>query len=167
MYKKYSIISPYNLTFEQKPGYLFASVTGDIDSMEISQRYWTEIAAEIEKSQPKKLMVWESFNTNISTAQYTVTIVGSSFDAGSNGLVVSTASPNPGDFNPLNVYAFQSGGTWRLAADYKNSGVAGGSNGNWTIYCLIINNTVVKSLSTITTNLGGLSNGSASAPSGL
>jgi hypothetical protein len=69
MFKKYSIISPYNLTFEQKPGYLFASVTGDTDSMEISQRYWTEIAAEIEKSQPKKLMVWESFNTNISTQE--------------------------------------------------------------------------------------------------
>lgn len=55
--------------------------------------------------------------------------------------------------------------TWHIAADYKNCSTS--DNSNWTIYCLIINNTVVKSVGTVTANLGGAGNGSAAAPAGL
>ncbi|WP_390453941.1 hypothetical protein [Chryseobacterium sp. Alg-005] len=103
------------------------------------------------------------FNTNISTSQYTVAVIGSTFDIGGAGL----SAPTGGTFDPQNVFAFQSGGTWHLSADYKNGTTSNGANGNWTIYVLIINNTVVKSVGTVTASLGGTNSGSASAPSGL
>ncbi|PTT40580.1 hypothetical protein DBR28_05580 [Chryseobacterium sp. HMWF028] len=102
------------------------------------------------------------FNTNIPISQYTLAIIGSSFDIGAAGL-----NSNFGTFAPLNVYAFQSGGTWRLSADYRNAGTSNGANGNWTIYVLVINNSIIKPLSTVTVNLGGTTIGSAGMPAGL
>jgi hypothetical protein len=69
MIESNSISSPYDLAFIQKPGYLLAKVTGETDSLEISHQYWIEIITEIEKYQPKKLMVWENFKTDISTLE--------------------------------------------------------------------------------------------------
>ena len=99
------------------------------------------------------------FNTNISTTNYTVVVVGSSF---SEQFLTST---NANTYNPVNVNAFISGGTWRLTADYSGGGST--NNGTWTIYCLVLNNSQVKSLSDVTANLGGTTAGSAPAPSGL
>ncbi|XZF16550.1 hypothetical protein ACTHGU_10445 [Chitinophagaceae bacterium MMS25-I14] len=104
------------------------------------------------------------FNTNISTSQYTVAVVGSSFNVGSNHLVTNGGNL---EYDPFNVYAFQSGGTWHLSADFPNSGTTSSVNGSWTIYCLVINNSIIKSLGTVTSNLSGGSTGSASAPAGL
>ena len=100
----------------------------------------------------------DDFNTNIPTSQYTVVVVGSNFN-----LPAITATQ--GDYNPLNINAFRSGGTWRLKADYSGGSTA--TSGTWTIYCLVINNSIVKSLPDVTANLGGLNSGSAPIPSGL
>ncbi|WP_312172971.1 hypothetical protein [Chryseobacterium sp.] len=103
---------------------------------------------------------WVSnFNTNIPTSQYTVVVVGSSFS------LTSISSGGSGIYNPLILQAYQSGGTWRLEADYLGGTTT--SNGTWTIYCLVINNSIVKTLPDVTANLGGLNSGSASIPSGL
>ncbi len=102
----------------------------------------------------------DNFNTNISTSQYTMVVVGSSFDQQALRTTVSGA-----DYNPLNVVAYQSGGTWRLRADY--SGGDSANNGTWTLYCLVINNSTVKILPDVTSNLGGTNSGSAASPSGL
>lgn len=59
----------YQLIFEQKPGYLFAKVTGDTDSLEISRQFWKEIATEVGRRQPKNLLVWEDFKTMVSTQE--------------------------------------------------------------------------------------------------
>lgn len=108
---------------------------------------------------------WVSdYDTKIKTSDYTIAVIGSTFDIGSNGL----SANGGGTFDPLNVYAFQSGSTWHLSADYKNAGTSNGGNGTWTLYCLVINNSVVKSLGTVTQNLGGSNTGAAaSAPAGL
>jgi len=100
------------------------------------------------------------FNTNISTANYTVVVVGSSFS--DPGLTSNVAGST---YNPVNVNAFTSGGTWRLTADFN--GGSSSTNGTWTIYCLILNNSQVKTLSDVTANLGGASTGTGSAPAGL
>ncbi|PWN58170.1 hypothetical protein [Chryseobacterium viscerum] len=100
------------------------------------------------------------FNTNISSTDYTVVVVGSSFSE----QFISSLTANT--YNPVNVNAVVgTGGSWRLTADYN--GGASANNGTWTIYCLILNNSQVKTLSDVTANLGGANTGSAAAPSGL
>ncbi|GAA5087328.1 hypothetical protein GCM10023210_10040 [Chryseobacterium ginsengisoli] len=103
-----------------------------------------------------------SFNTNIPTNQYTVVVVGNSFNKQS--LSNTTGS---GTYNPLNVQAMITGSTWSLYADYNGGTTADGSNGTWTINCMIINNSITKTLSGVSADLGGTNTGSASIPSGL
>lgn len=49
----------YTITFELRPGYLYAYVKGEADSYDISHAYWTDVAAECAKHQVKKLLVDE------------------------------------------------------------------------------------------------------------
>ncbi|WP_148285333.1 hypothetical protein [Flavobacterium sp. B17] len=100
-----------------------------------------------------------NFNTNIPSSQYTVVIVGSTF----NQQALSSAVG--GSYNPLNVAAYDSSGTWRIYADYNGGDTA--NNGTWTIYCLVINNSVIKTLPDVNADLGGTNSGSAPLPSGL
>jgi len=104
------------------------------------------------------------FNSNINATQYTMIVVGSSFIS-STGAGLSNA--NSGTFSPKNVYAFEYQGTWRLSADYRGANTEDASDGSWTINCLVINNTFLNNLGTITAGLGGSSNGSAPTPTGL
>ncbi|CAD0224620.1 hypothetical protein [Chryseobacterium sp. JV274] len=103
-------------------------------------------------------------NTNINSDQYTLIITGSSFITANGG---GLSNSSTGTFSPKNIYAYQSGGTWHLYADYRGGSTADGINGSWTINCLVINNTFMNSLGTVTSNLGGSSNGSAATPTGL
>ncbi|WP_146909662.1 hypothetical protein [Arenimonas daejeonensis] len=48
------------LVFEDRPGYLYAQVTGPRDSHEITLAYWTAIAHEVRKRGAGKLMVFEN-----------------------------------------------------------------------------------------------------------
>ncbi|HBV17364.1 hypothetical protein [Chryseobacterium carnipullorum] len=108
----------------------------------------------------------ESLDTNISENDYTIVVVGSTF---SEKTIFNQSAGADGAYNPLNVYAFKKNGTWRLHAEYFGGGVSGG--GDWTIYCLVINNSLVKVHEIVTTSLivGGnqTSEGSATVPQGL
>lgn len=50
---------PYEITFEHRSEYLYAYISGEKDSYEISRQFWLEIAAECNKNGCKKLLVEE------------------------------------------------------------------------------------------------------------
>lgn len=56
---------PYTIKFEDR-GYLYAFVSGEKDSLEISRSFWTEIAAECQAQHQRKLLVEEDFKTQVS-----------------------------------------------------------------------------------------------------
>ena|SRR5687768_2787405 len=56
---KADLKKPYDIRFEHRSEYLYAYVSGDQDSVEISTRYWNEIAAECRKNNYKKVLVEE------------------------------------------------------------------------------------------------------------
>lgn len=49
-----------HIKFEDRPGYLFAEVSGPRDSREISTAYWLRIAAQCDARKTGKLMVVEN-----------------------------------------------------------------------------------------------------------
>ena len=49
-----------HIKFEDRPGYLFAEVSGPRDSREISTAYWLRIAAQCDARKAGKLMVVEN-----------------------------------------------------------------------------------------------------------
>ncbi|MEX6685853.1 hypothetical protein QTN47_00015 [Danxiaibacter flavus] len=105
------------------------------------------------------------FDTKISSTDYTVMIVGSSF-AASQGMKM-LPSYN-GTFAYQSLYAQSSGGTWHLKADYVGGTTFDNSNGNWDIYCLVINNALVVDLPDQVLDMQGNTTGSfTSAPGGL
>jgi hypothetical protein len=102
----------------------------------------------------------QGYNTKIPLDRYTVVVVGSSFDK--EVTLYNTGVP------AFSVYAYEWSGNWYLAADYRNSGTVGGVNGTWEVYCLVINKSLVNTLTPQTANLGGMANGNASSmPAGL
>jgi hypothetical protein len=48
------------LVFEDRPGYLYAKVSGPRDNREISIAYWTLVAEEVQRRKARKLMVVEA-----------------------------------------------------------------------------------------------------------
>jgi hypothetical protein len=106
------------------------------------------------------------YDTKISTAEYSVSITGFRYGNSMNGALIANYG---GDFNATNVYAFQSGGTWHLSADFKGAyAPTAATNTEWVLDCLIISNKVVKALPMVTQSLSGSQNGAAaSAPAGL
>lgn len=48
------------LVFEDRPGYLYAEVTGPRDSMAIAYAYWERVAAECRRRGARKVMVVEN-----------------------------------------------------------------------------------------------------------
>ena len=50
---------PYDLTFEEKEGYLYAHIQGDIDTVEISAQYWKEVAEKCAAESTKRVMIHE------------------------------------------------------------------------------------------------------------
>ena len=57
---------PYQLSFRQRPEYLYAFVSGEHDSLEISLAFWREIAAECQRAQAGKLLIEESIEESVS-----------------------------------------------------------------------------------------------------
>lgn len=51
---------PYRLTFEVRPGYLYAYVEGEADSYDISMAYWREMADETARLGIENLLVDEN-----------------------------------------------------------------------------------------------------------
>ncbi|HJZ39200.1 MAG TPA: hypothetical protein VJ203_02425 [Bacteroidales bacterium] len=58
---------PYTLQFEYREGYLYASVSGEKDSLETSLLFWQEIFNEGEAKNYKKILITENFKNEIST----------------------------------------------------------------------------------------------------
>jgi len=107
----------------------------------------------------------KNFDTRIPTSDYTLVIVGNHF---TKSLKMASGLSYPGVFSPANVYSFGEGGTWRISADYHDGGTQDEQNGDWAVYCLVINRTMLIRLSDITTNMNGSQTGSAgSYPAGL
>lgn len=59
--------TPYQLTFEYFPEYLYAFATAEEDSLELSLAYWQEIAAEVEDKGYKKILVEEDIEKIIDS----------------------------------------------------------------------------------------------------
>lgn len=107
-------------------------------------------------------------DTKVPVSDYTMIVVGSSFDTYPAKTGMQMAAGYSGTFAPQNIFAFKSGTTWHLSADYLGSATVSGYAGNWTIYCLLINNSIVNTLNNVTYNLGGGSSYAAPAkPAGL
>ncbi|MCC3216372.1 hypothetical protein LIV57_13960 [Chryseobacterium sp. X308] len=99
------------------------------------------------------------YDTKISTADYSVVVVGIFFTSPLKVIAPGSAQPY---FSPSNVLAYQQNSTWHLLADYPNTAPA--SNGTWAINCLVINNSLIKSIPGVNQDLGGSSTGAAAGP---
>jgi hypothetical protein len=58
---------PYSIKFERRPEYLYVYVQGDEDSYDISNAYWTEVAAECARHNTAKLLVEEDLRQSIES----------------------------------------------------------------------------------------------------
>ena len=61
--------SPYKIQFEDRPDYLYVSISGDKDSLEISRRYWREVADECKKRKCSKLLIVEDIEEVVSLTE--------------------------------------------------------------------------------------------------
>lgn len=59
----------YNLTFEDRTGYLYAFVDGENDSAEVTTLYWREILARCSENDTRKLLVEEDLPGNPSETE--------------------------------------------------------------------------------------------------
>ena len=65
---KLSDSKPYQITFEQRPHYLYVYVTGEHDSYEISYQYWLEVAEYCKKINCDKILIEEDIAESVSLA---------------------------------------------------------------------------------------------------
>jgi hypothetical protein len=102
-----------------------------------------------------------SFDTKIPTSDYTLIVTGS--DISDTGGMITNFSV---DFGAKQIYADKttsSPQTWYLHADYDAAKPVYG-NCTWTIYCIAINNSFVKYISTPVYQLGKNNTGSGYNP---
>ncbi|MDQ3374410.1 MAG: hypothetical protein M3521_11055 [Acidobacteriota bacterium] len=57
----------YKLEFEERTDYLYAYVSGDKASLEMSKQYWHKIAEECRRTKSKKVLIVEDIKENVST----------------------------------------------------------------------------------------------------
>jgi hypothetical protein len=57
---------PYRIQFDYREKYLFAHVSGEKDSLDISLKFWQEIFNECEAKAYKRILITEDFRNNIS-----------------------------------------------------------------------------------------------------
>lgn len=153
--------------------YSIASSTGNTKMLNYIRYTFSNLA---DKSSPVKGNgIACDFNTLIPTNDYTLVVVGYSFktDNQQNGLKVTSGI---GTYTSQSVYADKRKITvdgveteyWIINANYLGGETASGVGGEWTIYCLAINNSSVKTLPAIHFNMGGVANAEAGAkPEGL
>ncbi len=113
-------------------------------------------------------------DTQIPVNEYTLIVVGSTFETEPSGKGLRPSTSSDGTYNPQSVYAFKKGQvtgnplkTWHLNADFIGGVTASLKSGTWQINCIAINNSVVKVLPDIIHNMGGSSTGKAPKPQGL
>ena len=59
----------YNLKFEERTDYLYAYVSGDKASLELSKQYWRKIAEECRRTKCNKVLIVEDIKENVSTTE--------------------------------------------------------------------------------------------------
>lgn len=59
----------YDLIFEDRDGYLYACVKGEIDTLEISTQYWREIAGKCKSLEAKKVLIVEDLPGGATVAE--------------------------------------------------------------------------------------------------
>ncbi len=59
----------YNLDFEYRSDYLFASVSGEMDGLDLSKEFWLRILTEGKNRQYKKILIEEDFNGNLTPSE--------------------------------------------------------------------------------------------------
>jgi hypothetical protein len=125
----------------------------------------------------------ENFNTKIKTSEYTLVIVGSSFrTAATYGAIIPSGGTNgtiPAGSTAISTVSadkYVRNGTtqtesefWQIHADYVGATTSDGAHGTWTIYCLVINHSVLNAHPDNPMTFGGAGkeNIVGSAPSGL
>lgn len=58
--------TPYQIEYTDKGSYLYAAVSGEQDSLEVSIAYWTEVLGELKARHKNKLLVTEDFKDAVS-----------------------------------------------------------------------------------------------------
>jgi len=114
-------------------------------------------------------------DTQISVKDYTLVVVGSSFETEPAGRGLKVSAGSGGNYNPQASYAYKkdlSTGadlkTWCLNADYIGGELADNvTGGTWHIFCLAINNSLMKIIPDIKHNMNGHAISSAPKPSDL
>lgn len=153
--------------------YSIASSTGNTKMLNYIRYTFSNLADK--SSAVKGNGIACDFNTLIPTSDYTLVVVGYSFktDVQQNGLKVTS---NIGTYTSQSVYADkrrtigEEGATehWIIHANYPGGETASGLGGEWTIYCLAINNSSVKTLPAIYFDMKGSATGVAGVkPEGL
>ncbi len=59
----------YNIEFVDRTDYLYAYVSGDKDSLDISRQYWREIADECRRTKKSKVLIVEDIKESVSTTE--------------------------------------------------------------------------------------------------
>lgn len=66
---KDSFSKPYKITFEHRPLYLYAYISGEKDSYEISKQFWLDVLEEVKKTSYKKVLIEEDIVEEISLGE--------------------------------------------------------------------------------------------------
>lgn len=65
----FDLPKPYNISFENRPQYLYVYVSGEHDSYEISRRYWQEVADECARTNSGKVLIEEDIAEDVSMGE--------------------------------------------------------------------------------------------------
>ena len=60
---------PYQITFKQRPEYLYVYVSGERDSYEISRQFWQEIADHCAREKCAKVLIEEDIVESVSMTE--------------------------------------------------------------------------------------------------
>jgi hypothetical protein len=95
----------------------------------------------------RSLLTINDYDTQIPWDKYTLIIVGSALQSQSNITTGLKMMPGASGFFAVeSVFAFRSGSTWHLKADYPGGMMADTRPGIWTLYCVAINNSIIKNI---------------------
>jgi hypothetical protein len=126
---------------------------------------------EISKGATTNVQITD-YDTRIPVADYFVTVANKSLVESGNTSVFIQGVTNGSYFLP-NVEVFQSGGTWRIRANYGSNTLDTDGmtdpivNTKWKIGLLVFNKQIIKDMGTINVNMGNILNNTQTLPVGL
>ena len=110
---------PYNLTLKSRPAYLYAYVSGEKDSYEISAQYWQEIRDECERTGATRVLVEENISENVTAGdEYRITTECIQVKFGGIKIAFIDLCPDQGEINKFGeLVAINRGVNIRLCSD--------------------------------------------------